>query len=56
MALKILGKFRDDTKKLKYEVFIISSFIAGLAGGLLMGILGFADPESFHFVNMIVQF
>ena len=50
------GNLGIDTKKLKYEVFIISSFIAGLAGGLLMGILGFADPESFHFVNMIVQF
>jgi ABC-type branched-subunit amino acid transport system ATPase component/ABC-type branched-subunit amino acid transport system permease subunit len=50
------GNLGIDIKKLKYEVFVISSFIAGLAGGLLIGILGFADPESFHFVSMIVQF
>ena len=50
------GNLGINIKKLKFEIFIISSFIAGLAGGLLTGVLGFLDPETFHFVNTIVQF
>jgi ABC-type branched-subunit amino acid transport system ATPase component/ABC-type branched-subunit amino acid transport system permease subunit len=50
------GNLGINIKKLKFEIFIISSFIAGLAGGLLTGVLGFLDPETFHFANTIVQF
>lgn len=53
---QIAGALGIDVSRTKIIVFGISGVLVGLAGGLSVMLLGFADPETFFIINVILFF
>jgi branched-chain amino acid transport system permease protein len=53
---QIAGALGIEVSRTKILVFGVSGVLVGLAGGLSVMLLGFADPETFFIINVILFF